>query len=130
MPPKLAQLPIASTYCARPHSAATMSRLGRPSKTSKRPVPFGPWMMLPSTQNSVSGCSPAITRSMIAAASRGDSSESDGCHSRWAPWSSRKAGSVWPGLPRPSAPRMAIDSPLQAPHSIHRIVGVSSHTAA
>jgi hypothetical protein len=26
-------------------------------------------------------------------------------------------------LPRPSAPRIAIDSPLQAPHSIHRIVG-------
>jgi hypothetical protein len=42
MPPKLAQLPIASTYCARSHSAATMSRLGRSSKTSKRPVPFGP----------------------------------------------------------------------------------------
>jgi hypothetical protein len=32
MPLKLAQLPIAGTYCARPHNAATMSRFGRPSK--------------------------------------------------------------------------------------------------
>ena len=36
---------------------------------------------------------------------------------------SRNSGSVSPRLPRPSAPRIAIDSPLHAPHSIQSMVG-------
>jgi hypothetical protein len=40
--------------------------------------------------------------------------------------SARKPGSVSPRFPRPSAPRIAMLSPLQAPHAIHSSVGLVS----
>ena len=118
-----AQLPIAITCSALSQSAATRSRFGAPSNVSNRPVPSGPLMMLPSTHSRVRCCSPATIRSIIAASSRGDSGDNDGCHSNWTPRRSRKSGNVSAAWPGPPAPRIAIDSPLQAPHAIHNSVG-------
>src|SRR5262249_36398585 len=76
----------------------------------------------PSTQRIVSSSSPAKMRSMISAASFGEVSESDGCQSSRTCPPSRKSDRLSPVLPGPSAPRIAIDSPLQEPHSIHNKV--------
>src|SRR5262245_35986160 len=79
-------------------------------------------MILPSTQRIVSSSSPARMRSMISAASFGVVSESDGCQSSLTCSPVRKSDRLSPVLPGPSAPRIAIDSPLQQPHSIHNKV--------
>src|SRR5499433_2936254 len=99
-----------------------LSRFGRPSKVSYIPVPCGPLMILPSTHRIVSSSSPARMRSMISAASLGLVSESDGCQSSLTCSPVRKSDRLSPVLPGPSAPRIAIDSPLQEPHSIHNKV--------
>src|SRR5262249_29362140 len=122
IPPKAAQTPIAITYSAWAHNSRMMSRFGRPSNVSYIPVPCGPLMILPSTQRIVSSSSPARMRSMISAASFGLVSESDGCQSSFTCSPVRKSDRLSPVLPGPSAPRIAIDSPLQEPHSIHNKV--------
>src|SRR5215468_6575446 len=126
IPPKAAHTPIAITCSALSHNARMMSRFGRPAKVSYIPVPCGPLMMLPSTQRIVSSSSPVKMRSMISAASLGEISESDGCQSSLTCRPSRKSDRLSPVLPGPSAPRIAIDSPLQEPHSIHNKVAFLS----
>src|SRR5262245_48553498 len=122
IPPKAAHTPIAITCSALSHNPRMMSRFGRPPKVSYIPVPCGPLIMLPSTQRIVSSSSPAKMRQMISPACFGEVSESDGCQSSLTCPSSRKSDRLSPVLPAPSAPRIAIDSPLQEPHSIHNKV--------